>query len=257
MKKILSGIILVIFLSNTFLVTVGAEAPIAGTLTVSGSYTVVDVADEAYVTIGVKTANADYKLCQEENKVKINSITAAIKSLGVEERYIKTIDYKSTAIYEYIKTNEYTGIYYNGTYYNKRVFKGYQLTHMLRVMLTDVALVGKLIDITVENGVNEMNNIRFDLSKPKQHELYLQALEGATTRVKDKAEVLRKAFGIEQLKIKSINVSNSNAYSNISYAYNAGYPAAAPAPSGESDSATTITGGEIQVSATVSIVYTY
>lgn len=256
MKKLLSGILLVSLLSSIFAIAASAEESKETVLSVSGNYTVVAVADEAFVSIGVKTNNIDYKLCQEENKNKMNDITNAIKKLGIEEKHIKTTQYNSVPIYEYITTDTYTGVYYNGTYYNKRVFKEYQLTHMIRVMLSDVSLVGKLIDLTVENGVNELNNVQFSISKPKQHELYLEALEGASKRAKEKAEVLAKTFDIKTLKIKSITTDSYSPYDN--YSYNS----RAPMESGggaviDSNNATMITSGELQIGATVNIVYTY
>ena len=257
MKKLRLGIVLAVIFSAVFFIHGNAEEAKENILSVSGSYTVVAVADEAYVSIGVKTSNIDYKLCQQENKDKMNEVTKAVKALGIEERYIKTTQYQSVPIYEYVKTDEYTGIYYNGTYYNKRVLKEYQLTHMIRVMLTDVSLVGKLIDITVENGFNELNNIQFSLSKPKQHELYLQALEGASNRAKDKAAVLSKSFNIKQLKIKNINTDSYNPYTN--YSANSYAPAPMESGGGSMDTGnyTDITSGEIQVNATVQITYTY
>lgn len=242
-------------MSGIMLCNAYADEPRENTLSVNGTYTVVAIADEAYVTIGVETGNADYKLCQEENKNKMNNVMSAILKLGIEEKYIKTIEYNSTPIYEYVPTEEYTGIYYNGTYYNKRVFKEYRLTHKLRVMLTDVSLVGKLIDITVANGVNELNNVSFSLSKPKQHELYLQALEGASKRAKDKAAVLAKAFDIKNLKIKTITTSDYNAFDN--YSYNSATMAKYDSDAMNGGNNTTITSGEIQVSANVNIEYTY
>ncbi|OQB14504.1 MAG: oxidative stress defense protein [Firmicutes bacterium ADurb.Bin193] len=255
MKKILSVIVVAFLVANIFSVAVSAENE-ENVLSVSGDYTVVAVADEAFVSIGVKTNNIDYKLCQEENKIKMNSIINAIKALGIDERYIKTTQYNSVPIYEYIKTEEYTGIYHEGTYYNKRILKEYQITHMIRVMLTDVSLVGRLIDITVENGVNELNSVQFSLSKPKQHELYLQALEGASKRAQDKAGVLAKSFGITSIKIKNISAGSIMPYDN--YTYNAVAPKALGGGGMDFEgSNTNITSGEIQVTATVNIVYTY
>lgn len=255
MKKLLSGIILLSLLTSMFLTNVSAEEAKENLLTVSGDYTVVTVADEAFVSIGVKTNNADYKLCQEDNKKKMNDVISAIKALGIEEKYIKTTTYESVPIYEYEKTDEYTGIYYNGTYYNKRIFKEYQLTHMIRVNVTDVSLVGKLIDITVEKGINELNNVQFSISRPRQHELYLEALKGAAGRAIDKAKVLAEAFGIQSIKIKSINTDSYNPYSN--YSYNSYTPMAKADSAGGGEGYTSITSGELQVSATVSIIYTY
>lgn len=252
MKKLISAVIFVLFLISP--VASFAEET-ENKLTVSGNYTILEPADEAYVTIGVKTGNIDYVACQEENKNKMNDVIKAIKSLGIEERHIKTIEYNSVPIYEYIKTDEYTGIYYNGTYYNKRVLKEYQITHMIRVMVTDLSLVGKLVDITVASGVNELNNIQFSLSKPKQHELYLAALEGAAARAKDKAEVLAKSFGIKTLKIKTITVDNYNVYDN--YSYNKALVAPGSMGDAYSNESSFISGGEIQVSASVYIEYTY
>ncbi len=255
MKKILSVILLVLFIPGTICCNVYADELRENILSVSGYYTVVAAADEAFVTIGVETSNTDYKLCQEENKNKMSNVTNAVLKLGIEERYIKTIEYNSTPIYEYVPSEEYTGIYYNGTYYNKRVFKEYKLTHKLRVMLTDVSLVGKLIDITVANGVNELNNVYFSLSKPKQHELYLQALEGASVRAKDKAAVLAKVFDIKKLNVKAITTSDYNAFDN--YSYNSALMSKNDYAEDSNANYTNITSGEIQVSATVNIEYTY
>ena len=123
-------------------------------LTVTGVASVSSVPDQAVLNIGIRTESVNYKVCQETNKNKINDVLAAIRKLGIEERYIKTASYSSQILYK----NEYS----------KRTFVGYEIYHMLAITFTDLDLVGKVIEVSIEQGANELRNVQFALTKPRE-----------------------------------------------------------------------------------------
>ena len=211
------------------------------TLTVSGDATISAPPEEAVLIIGVKTENANYKECQEVNKKKINDVMDAIRKLGIEDRYIKTASYNSRTLY----TRDGNG--------DARRFLRYEITHLLAITFTNLDLVGKAVDISVEKGVNELNNVQFMINKPRTHELYLQALELASKRARDKAEVLAKSFGIENLTLKNVSASSYDPISSYPRVSRLNIIEPSYSGAGTSD----VAGGSIEITANVTITYTY
>ena len=209
-------------------------------LTVTGVASISAAPDEAVLNIGVRTENTNYKVCQETNKNKINDVLAAIRKLGIEDRYIQTASYSSQILYKYE--------------YNTNKFMGYEINHLLAITFTDLDLVGKVIEISVEQGANELHNVQFMITKPREHELYLRALEVASSRARDKAEVLAKSFGINNMTVKNIDATSSyvptyRSPSSLNIASNE----IRYSEGGTSD----VAGGQIQVTANVTITYIY
>ena len=250
MKRFLSMLVMVLLIFNAFSMIASAEEE-KSTLSVEGNYTIINEVDEAYITVGIKTQNMDFKAMQEENRKKMNAVVEGIKNLGVDEKYIKTTTYDTREVFEYVKRDYYTGIYYNGTYDWERVFKGYEMIHYIQIKLTDVSMAGKVVDLTVEMGVNDLNNVRFGLSEEKRNKLYIEALEKAAENAQDKAEIIKNSFGLKELKVKTISVSKNSVTVYETGAYNESAYVA------KESETSTITGGEIKITATVNVVYTY
>lgn len=268
--KNITALFLVLIICASSLTVFAGEQPLA-TLTVAGNATIKTVPDIAYVTFSIKTFEYDAKASQEENKVKSNSIYAELDILEVDKKDIKTQSYTIKPIYENIRVEEKKAVEIDGVteyvteYKNEAIFKGYETVNTIVVTVNDVdkdvALVGKIIDLSISNGANQANGVSFVLSDEKRDTVYLEALHEATERVNKKAQTVATGLGVTGLRPLTINIENIN----VNMTKPPVYPAYSSGGGGSAeyrDAAveefyTPISPGETSVSANVAVIFTY
>ena len=81
----------------------------------------------------------------------------------------------------------------------KRVFKGYTTTHVLQVTVKNLANVGRVIDVSVQAGADEISAIKFTSSK--YEEKRREALAKAVENAKKDARVMAMASGMSLGKL--------------------------------------------------------
>lgn len=152
--------------------------PIAGLnscrLRVGGKGSVSAEPDKATVILGVTTENTQLETAQRENADKIASVIAAIMKLGVPRESIQTQAYNIQPVYDYIE--------------GKQVFRGYQVTHNLKVDITNIGMVGRVIDSAVAAGANYVSGVNFTVSDTAGY--YKEALDAAISDAISKAETI-------------------------------------------------------------------
>ena len=119
-----------------------------------------------------------------------------LKELGVDEKYIKTSNFNIYPRYDYSKGAEITG---------------YEVNTTLEVSSQQVSLAGAIITACVEEGVNNVNNVKYTCSG--YDEAYQEALKKAVADARKKAEALAEAGG------KTLGTVNTIAegYQNTTY----------------------------------------
>ncbi|OPJ57035.1 SIMPL domain-containing protein [Alkalithermobacter paradoxus] len=173
------------------------------TMTVQGKASVYARPDMATINIGVSTESKDAQLAQRENAVKSNKVVNDIKKLGIKEEDIRTISYSIDRKYEFID--------------NKQEFVGYEVRNIFRVTIRDLDLIGKVIDVSVQNGANIVDSINFSLSKPDIY--YKKALNEAAQDAKSKAREIARAFEVQlnrtpiSITEQSFGISRQETYS--------------------------------------------
>ncbi|MDD2648175.1 MAG: SIMPL domain-containing protein [Eubacteriales bacterium] len=234
MKKVLAFLLV---LTVVMMVSLSGFAEDNGEISVSSTATVSVTADRAELRIGCVSKDESVTKAQGDNAVVINGILAALDAKGIIKEDITTSEYSVNENYEY-KSDVFGN--------SNRVLKGYEVTHMLRVIIRDIDKVGETIDAATLAGANQSYGISFICSDEKA--AYEKALEQAVTDARAKADIIAKAAGIEIVGIESITEGGSSA----EYYRNADFTMAAGAAS---ESSTVISAGALTVSATVKIVY--
>ena len=201
-------------------------------LTVTGTGTVKIMPDVAYVTIGVVTNDADAAKAQQSNRETMNDIFDALKKEGLTEDDMRTTNYSTYPRYNY-DTNMVTS---------------YEVSNMVELTITDIDNVGKYIDIAAENGANTAYPVQFSLQDKSGP--YNQALGLAMTTASGKAQAIISASGNEIIGTLSIQ-ENSYGYT----AYNQYDTTADMAMDDTAYAPTPITAGELEITATVTVVY--
>jgi len=203
-------------------------------LTVSGTGDATTDADSVTIVLGVQTRNESAAGAVADNARMMASSIEALLAAGVPEEVIKTSRFSIYPTRDWI----------DGKLSEKVFFEvSNQVTFTLN--LTDDVDVGEVLDAAVSAGTNNVESVAFGLRDPTG--VQEEALEDAVNDAMGKAEVISEAAGVTLGRILSISESG-----------------ASPVPTAESrvffaaaDVATTtpIVPGDVEVTATVTIVY--
>jgi len=146
--------------------------------------------DIAEVMLGVITENIQLEVAQQENAKITNQVINSIEEIGVLPKNIQTQNYSIRSNYDYI----------NG----KQIFRGYEVSNNLKVIITNINSVGEIIDTAVKNGANNVSGINFIVSD--QTKYYYEALRLATTDAQNKASIMANKLSV-RLNIIPIQIN--------------------------------------------------
>lgn len=147
----------------------------------NGIGTVKAIPDIATVDLGIVTENVNLEAAQKENAVKSNAVINKLYELGISRENVKTASYDIEPVYDYID--------------GKQIFKTYRVTNTLSVIITDLMMVGKIIDSATSLGVNRVNNINFTVADKSIY--YNRALDLAVKDASKKAFIVANSIGVE------------------------------------------------------------
>src|SRR5439155_20223766 len=148
-----------------------AEEPPPRLINTTGESTVYVRPDEVVVNFGVETFNKVLSESKSANDAASKKLLAAIKDVGVEDKYVQT-DVMQVQI-EYPAGGPKNGI------------DGYFCRRQYAVTLKDVKLFEKLIDSALNNGANYLMGFEFRTSELRKHRD--QARKMAIKAAKEKA----------------------------------------------------------------------
>ncbi len=231
MRKIIAFILVISVVS---LFSLSALAEDSAKLSVSATASVSVTADRAELNIGCVSKDESVTNAQSANASVINKLLASLEAKGILKEDITTAEYSINENYEY-----------EGVTYTKRVLKGYEVTHMLKIIIRDTDKIGEIIDAATAAGANQSNGVSFICST--ENEAYEKALTDAVKNARVKADIIAEAAGVTITGIESITESGSSSvyYRNTNYI----------ASSVSMEDSTVISTGSLSVSATVNIVY--
>lgn len=149
------------------------------TFNVSGEGKVSAAPDVAFVTVGIVANGATVKATQDRINAAINKVSEALKSLGVDEKDIKTTNYNISTDYDY------TG--------GPQRIKGYSASTNLSIKVREIDKINEVIDAATASGANQVGGIGFDIHD--KHKLENEAREKAVADAKEKGENAAKIAG--------------------------------------------------------------
>lgn len=160
---------------------------------VSGEGEATAIPDTALVTLGITTTQNSIAIAQDQTNSIINKIITDLKSLGIEEKNIKTTSYSINPNYDY-----------SG---GKQRINGYTVSANVQVKISPLEKLNQTIDLATKDGANTIFGIHFTVNDKQLEELQKQARKEAIANAKKKAKELADESGI--LLGKIINVSES------------------------------------------------
>lgn len=204
--------------------------------TVSAEETVYAPADIASLEVGVRSGikSTPQEAANESNN-KTNDIIEELANLGVEEKDIKTSNYRLSPEY-------------NWTESRGQQLVGYEVTQSLTIKIRDLEKISSVISQTTEKGANQVGNISFTIDDDES--LKSEARAAAITKAQNKAKEIAAQSGLKLGRL--LNVEEGYSSQIITPSYNKMMDSVAgsepvPAPN--------IQTGENEVS--VSVILTY
>lgn len=207
-------------------------APQLNTIVVEGTSNLSTVPDQATIQIGITTSAADANTAEIENAQVANQIQAALQSLGINKKEIKTTHY-----------NFYPA--YNNENNKSHEIIAYTVNNTVSVTINDLTKVGTIIDSSIKAGANTIHSIDFTVKDDTAAKT--SAIVSAVENAKAKATVIAKA--INKKIINVITVRENGVYIQPSTSRYALMKNAA------SDSTTGISPGDININATVEVIF--
>lgn len=174
------------------------------TFNASGDAEITAVPDEAQVRLGIDVKKNTIIAAQEEANQVINSITDAIKKMGLDKEDIQTQNYRVNPEYDYSNP--------------ERRITGYRVNTQIVVKITDFEKLNQIIDAATSLGANQVGGISFSLSEEKQEELKKEARKEAIEEAKQSAEELAKLAGVRLGKVVNVIESDGGNYDYPIYA---------------------------------------
>lgn len=212
---------------------------------ISGYGESVTTPDKVTISFVVETTDPDMKTAQKQNAEQIAAVVAALKSAGIAENDLKTTGY---TIYSYTIGEYHLGKWPNGT-------EVYEVRNTIQMTSYDVAKACEYIDTAIAAGANSVNSLQFGLSDAKQIAERNKALVAAVTAARADANAVASTLGVTIVSTGTIQVDQSR----YSVAYNSVETAMPKTTDRVAGAAvpTTIQSGDLETTATVSVVYTY
>lgn len=210
------------------------------TLLVTGNGEVSAPPDQATVRLGATVQFDQADMAQARvNEIMQASLTA-IEKLAVPRKSIRSSNLTLSPVYSQVRPSS------TGAAAEPRII-GYRASNTIEVTLTNLTLVGKVIDAGIASGANELQGVNFGIKHDDAQRL--EALAQASQEAKTKAAAIAKSLGVTLADI--IEITEGGAHIVQPQPYFGG----ARMMMAKADAETRVEPGEVRVEASVTVRY--
>lgn len=190
MNKILAILGMILLLGSTAEAQPRTDQPRAPHITVTGDAVISREPDQAEIDIGVVTQARTAPEASKENADRLARVLAEVKKQLGKGDEVKTSGYSLAPNYRYPQGG-------------KPEIVGYTASNTLRIKTTNLSLVGRLIDSSMQAGANNVQRLVFTLKDELSAQL--EALKTASAKAKAKAEATASSLGLKIVRIVAVN----------------------------------------------------
>jgi len=222
-----------ISLTLLFVILQRPDAPPPPLLVVNGTAQVLVAPDEATVRLGIVRQSTNAQAAQEQANAVAQEILSAIGKVGVPANQIQTARLMLSPVYAPRGPDSRDA---------PRIV-AYNATNSVSIRLSNLSIVGEVIDAGLKAGANQLEGVQFGLRNdlPARQQALKQAVEEARSKAQTMADALR-------VNLAEVFEASENGISIDRVEPLAGRVMATAAE-------TPVSPGQIQVNATVTIRY--
>ena len=190
MKQLSILIIILLALASAALAQQSPERrPRPPSISVNGEGIIAAEPDQAQIDIGVTNQARNAPDASRENAERISRVLGEVKKLLGKGDEVKTSGYSLTPQYRYPQGG-------------KPEIVGFTANNIVRIKTAKLDEVGKLIDVAMQAGANNINRLAFTLKD--EEGARLDALKQAAAKAKAKAEAIAASLGLKIVRIASV-----------------------------------------------------
>ncbi|MCL2375298.1 MAG: SIMPL domain-containing protein [Firmicutes bacterium] len=208
---------------------ISGQGSINKALIVTGTGVVKAKPDFASISLSIETRSSNLEDAQRENTKIVENLIKMLKEQNINKQDI---------------TTNWFNIYPEYDYSLGQRLLGHRVSNQLSVKVRDIASVGKIIDLSIAAGANIISGVQFGVEDGSA--AYNKAMVKAVETAIQKAVVLSKAAGFEDVKIVFVKETSVNYFGFGRHCYAGSY-----ADSGH----TIIMNNDIDITASVEIVF--
>lgn len=183
---------------EAYAIEVGADQTVLD-LVVRGTTT--RVPDIVTISAGVTSEAGNASEALRLNSASMQRVVEALRDLGVARRDIRTQQINLSPIYE---DRRYGGV---------AKISGYRASNMVSVRFREIEQSGRVLDILVGEGANQINGPSFELDDPA--EALDEARRDALEQGRERAELYAKALGKRVVRLAHFSEGRSRMPSPI------------------------------------------
>ncbi len=222
-----------------------AQAP-AAQRTASGAVSTVTVAangevaadpDTASVRLGAVAEAKEAAAAQKQLGATMQNVLAALKKLGVPEHSVRTDTLSLSPIYAQPSPGP------GRAEPQAPRITGYRAVNVVTVELSDLSMIGPVVDAGITAGANQLQGVSFGLRNDAGARM--QALTQAVHESRAEAEAIASALGMH---IDGVATVTTEGYSSVP-------PRPYPIAKFAAEAATPVQPGQLEVSASVRVTY--
>lgn len=158
------------------------------TISITAEGRVTAAPDVAITTLGLLASGKTVAEAQEKNTAVMNKLIGQLKTLGIEEKDIQTINYNLYPQYNYKQEQA-------------RELSGYEVQQSVSVKIRDLSKVSQALALAGEVGANIVSGLSFTVD---DREVYrVKARDKALAQAALKARALAEALGVRFVQIVS------------------------------------------------------
>ena len=169
-------------------------APRPASVRATGEAVVVVKPDQAKIAIGVITQAPTAQAAASQNASQTKTVLDKLRSAVGAETDIRTISYTVSPNYQYPRDG------------GKPTITGYTAVNTVEATIGDLSEVGKVIDVAVQGGANQIQRLEFTLKDEKPARA--EALRQASLDARSNAQAMAAALGLKLGPVLSLEQSS-------------------------------------------------
>ncbi|MFW5917125.1 MAG: SIMPL domain-containing protein [Halorubrum sp.] len=173
---------------------VGDETELDRSIEVNADGEATDEPDRATVRVAVTATGSNPETVRDELATGDDELRAALTDWGLDEDDIRTDRYdvrETRETREDPERDEYEGV------------------HQYEIAIHDVDAVGEVIDVSVDAGADEVQQIQFGLSEERESEVRETAIENAMENADADAAVLAESSNLTVTGVYTVSTGNT------------------------------------------------